>query len=106
MVIDFTPDSSGKAVLVAQAFNGWLIVWGVNPFWVGKDKASLESPSRGPTGSNVQKIDGVYIPSPSGGATSTIPLALPWNGDVYVMNGKGALDNGVNSIFITFSPLC
>ena len=83
--------------------------WADFPFWIGSAKSSLESVIANPqSGSNYEVRDGIYCNIAAAPPTnSPLPVIIPgWNGDVYVLNGKGSLDNPVNAIRVMLLPAC
>lgn len=63
-----------------------LKVWGHFPFWVGKDRASLESPQPNPTPANLEVRDGMYIANNPAISGIIKPVTIPWSGQVWVLN--------------------
>lgn len=106
MIQIFDATMRGKAQYLGTV-KGYIAVWGFAPFWVGQSRQALENLQTPPAGGfNIEVRDGLYI---SGDAVSTptsspTPVWLPWNGDVYVLNGSGALDQATNVAEVTAIP--
>lgn len=63
-----------------------LKVWGHFPFWIGKDRAGLESPQPNPTAANLEVRDGMYIANNFPQSGEIKPFLIPWSGQVWVLN--------------------
>ena len=107
MIQIFDSTMRGKAQLLGSA-KGYIVAWGFAPFWLGQSRQALESLQSTPAGGfNVEVRDGIYInanPAGSVGSASPVPVWLPWSGEIWVLNGTGALDQQSNVAFVESIP--
>lgn len=107
MTINFDASNSNKALLVASGIDGWVIAWGMAPFWLGDNQQGLEGNAQVPPGGfNFENRDGVYLLGYGSNGAILQPVVLPWRGSLYVMNGTGPMDQQANSVKITVVPKC
>jgi hypothetical protein len=105
MVVAINDTNRGKAQLVQGQFRGTVVCWGTSPFWVGRDPQGLETAQSNPTVFPGEIRNGFYwVPAPGGGSPQ--PLSIPWDGPVYVLNGKGPGDLSPMAIFIEMVNEC
>ena len=108
MIINFDATNLGKPILLNSNVKpgGWLIIQSYSPIWVSTNPA-LANPQPFPQNTNLELRDGVYVDcfyeSINGRPQ---PVVLPWNGPVYVLNGKGAADNVLNAANIQIVQPC
>jgi hypothetical protein len=105
MVLAISDAQRGSAQLVQGKFRGTVVCWGTSPFWVGRDRGSLETAQQNPTLFPGEIRNGFYWVPPPGGGTPQ-PISIPWDGEVYVLNGKGPGDISPMAIFIELVPEC
>lgn len=102
----------GKAQFLGSVKGlGYITAWGFAPFWVGQSRQALENRQTTPAGGfNVEVRDGIYVnvnPAVGTASPSEQPVFLPWTGDIWVLNGGGALDQPVNVAFVlAIQPPC
>jgi len=98
MTVIFNQQSSGLAVLVQGDASGWLVAQGLAPFYIGQSRQALENKLATPPGGFNQEIrDGIYVdPAKVPGGI----LWLPWNGDIWILNGTGTNDNPNNVVTV------
>lgn len=107
MKVRFDNTNRSLAVLVASGVRGFVVIWGFAPFWVGSSRAALENLEPPPAGGfNLENRDGMYITTAVTPTGSVLPTILPWNGDVYVLNGNGAGDQVNNLVNIMVVNQC
>jgi|SRR5579883_747610 len=110
MIVQFSGQNNGNAVLVASAFRGWIVAWGFAPFWLGKNATALaQVQGVVPGGFNLELRDGVYCnsnPTGPGPGPSPQPLTIPWSGDIYVLDGAAPGDSKNNVAIIQLMPDC
>jgi len=105
MTVSFNQDSQGKAQRISGPFKGWVVISALANVWIGTDRGGLESLQAPPAaGFNIEIRDGQYIQA----LPAFQPLALPWNGEVWILNGTapGAGDSEVNVAFVHLMPNC
>lgn len=106
MNVYFNDTTRGKAQVVAASFRGQIIAWGFAPFWLS---TSRQVENLGPTpagGANFEARDGLYITTLMINGQGAFNGPMPWDGDVYVMNGTGANDQLTNVVNILLVPEC
>ncbi len=102
MITQFGPANNGKAQLVCSNFNGQLAIWALAPFWLSGVKQVEQTAGGPPGGFNNEIRDGIYIVPPLNGVIQPIP----WNGDVYILNGLGPGDNTFNVVVVQPQKPC
>lgn len=102
MLSSFGPQNNGIAILVKSAHNGPVALFAFAPFWISTVQ-QVQSLAGGPPGGyNFEMREGIYvIPPPNG-----IIQPIDWNGDIYILNGTGALDSPFNVVVVLPMSLC
>jgi hypothetical protein len=92
------------AQLVAKDIDGFIVLWGFAPFWFGDDIAGLETLGPAPGGAtNFENRLGVYVIQDPAGQQ---PVAVPWKGNLYVLNGNAPGDQPNNIVFVKVVNTC
>lgn len=99
-IFDATMSGKNAKAQFLSSAKGYIVCWGFAPFWVGQSRQALENLQTTPAGGfNLEVRDGIYI---SGNATaalasaSPVPVWIPWDGEVWVLNGGAPGDQAVN----------
>lgn len=98
---------NGKAQFLGSV-KGYIICWGFAPFWIGSSQQGLENRQTTPSGGfNLEVRDGIYISgnaTAAGSSPSPVPVWLPWNGPIYVLNGGAPGDQASNVAIVEAVP--